>query len=347
MVKTLKKSSLKKKPSKEQKPHPKNPNYFGKNYKSPEKKIYVNKVKEIMEEPLKQIKDDNKKVVSIIKLQKSLHKIPSPMKVESTKFKKFINSLDNIYYRKLVFVLPIILYRLSSLLIHNQGMFLKLMDVYTKNMYTTQTQTWQQMSFISKYYKVIVDYMKIIFEKSSILGTAELIVFASLIVDEIPKILFSTDYKDAEQLAVLKIAKHLAQNVKKVDEIVDNKVNQQQKEDALKNTERALVSLVEKNAELTRRVDILIGGNAESKGETQSENYMNNVINPNNGEGLGSKGTKPTVAQINEFNRKFPPISADNKGSQMWSRMASQKKKTSNKSQKKSVFSKPKFRMSI
>lgn len=210
--------------------HPKNPNYFGKNYKSPVKKPNID---EILKEPLRSIKEEDKKIKTMIKLESQLIKLKTPIKVESTKFNKFIKVISSPQNRKLAFILPIILYRLSSLLLANKNVYINFMDVFEKNSDRTE---WGSMSLMSKMYVIISDYMKLIYKKSNVLGIAETIILLNIILDEIPRIILATKYDNIDELPVLKLAKHLAQNVKKIDDVMVNKEKQDEQDKKIQET---------------------------------------------------------------------------------------------------------------
>lgn len=232
--------------------HPKNPNYFGKNYKTPEKKIYpVNKLNEILKEPIKIIKDEDKKIKSIIKLEQQLIKIPSIVKVESNKFNNFIKNIKIPEYKNFAIILPIILFRLSSLLIANKSTYLGFLEVFRDNTSALKLNNWEKLSFISKVYTIIKDYMVLIFKNGSPLGYAETIILINLILDEIPKIILTKEYNNINEVPVLKLAKHLAQNTKTIKNIEQSQIDQEQTNKEIQENRVMLRQLIDTNNEIT------------------------------------------------------------------------------------------------
>lgn len=224
MVSKLKNSSKK---IQSPKGHAKNPNYKGKNYKTPEKKVYVNKIKELLENPLKDINDNDKKVQSLIKVTKTLEKIKTPVKIESKKFNDFIKRIDNQAYKKILIAIPIIIYRLASLVVINASIFEVIFKAYQGQI---STNNWANLSLITKINRIIKDYMQLIFKKQSILGYAELILLAGIVVDDIPRILLNTDYENVQDIAALQLAKKLAETTKKIDKVYEKPIKEAENE---------------------------------------------------------------------------------------------------------------------
>lgn len=343
--------------------HTKNPNYFGKNYKTPVKKIYpINTLNEILKEPLKVIKDENKKIKSIIKLEQQLIKIPSITKVESNKFKKFIQNINVPQYKSLAIILPIILYRLSSLLIANKNVYLGFLEVFKDNTNALNLANWEKLSFISKFYTIIRDYMVLIFKNGTLLGYAETIILIDLITAEIPKIIFTNEYKNISDVPVLKLAKHLAQNTKAINNIEQSQIAQEQMNDEIRENKMNMRQLIETNNEVTtnyndilKKVETKFDKNAYfakqdmaqviideakkgsikslSKGEFTGKKYIEDLAkvlsNSTHKTGVGYKADikDKDIIKAMEFNK---PIPSSNKGYKMLFKV---KKNTLNKLQ--------------
>lgn len=342
-------SSIKK--NEEIKPHPKNPNYFGKNYKTQPKKVYpVNKLNEILKEPIKNIKEEDNRIKSIIKLEQQIIKIKTPVKVESNKFKKFIANIKSPEYRKFAIILPIILYRLSALIIANKSVYLGFLEVFKYNTNTLNLTNWENLSFISKIYTIIKDYMILIYKNGSLLGYAETIILINLILDEIPQILLTNQYNNINELPVIKLAKHLAQNTKTIVDIEQNQAKQDKNNEELKDNKIMLRQLIETNNEVTtnyneilKKVETKIGKNDYmskqeiakiivddvkkeslkplSKGEFVGKEYIQDLAKIMSGNkqqtGIGytPEISKKDVIKAMEFNK---PIHSSNKGYKMY-----------------------------
>lgn len=341
--------------------HTKNPNYFGKNYKTPVKKVYINTLNEILKEPLKVIKDENKKIKSIIKLEQQLIKIPSITKVESNKFKKFIQNINVPQYKSLAIILPIILYRLSSLLIANKNTYLGFLEVFKDNTNALKLANWEQLSFISKIYTIIKDYMVLIFKNGTLLGYAETIILIDLITAEIPRIIFANEYKNISDVPVLKLAKHLAQNTKTINNIEQSQIAQEEMNKEIQEHKMDMRQLIETNNEVTtnynnllKKVETNLGKNeyfatqdmaniiideakkgsikSLSKGEFTGKKYiedlakvMSNSSTHKTGVGYKADIKDKDIIKAMEFNK---PIGSSNKGYQMYFKV---KKNTLNK----------------
>ena len=330
--------------------HTKNPNYFGKNYKTQPKKVYpINKLNEILKEPLKVIKDENKKIKSIIKLEQQLIKIPSITKIESNKFKKFIQNINVPQYKSLAIILPIILYRLSSLLIANKNVYLSFLEVFKDNTNALNLANWEKLSFISKIYTIIRDYMVLIFKNGTLLGYAETIILIDLISSEIPKIIFTNEYKNISDVPVLKLAKHLAQNTKTINNIEQSQIAQEQMNEEIQENKIMMRQLIETNNEVTtnyndilKKVETKFDKNAYfakqdmadiiideakkgsikslSKGEFTGKKYIEDLAkvmsNSTNKTGVGYKADikDKDIIKAMEFNK---PIPSSSKGYKM------------------------------
>ena len=146
--------------------HPKNPNYLGKKFKTPEKK--VNKYVVVLENPLKELEDEKKKLESLLELQKSIKKIKSPIRIESKKFDNFIKKMDDAHTKKIAIALPIIIYRLSTLIIKEKDTFGRIFKVFHNTV--SGTKDWGKMTFTSKIVQIIYDYMKLMTEKWTVFG---------------------------------------------------------------------------------------------------------------------------------------------------------------------------------
>jgi hypothetical protein len=205
--------------------HPKNPNYLGKKFKTPEKK--VNKYNVFLENPLKELEDEKKKLESLLELQKSIQKIKSPIRVESKKFDNFIKKMDDKHTKKIAIALPIIIYRLSTLIIKEKDTFGRIFKVFHNTV--SSTKDWDKMSFTSKVVQIIYDYMKLMTEKWTIFGFAELIILAGIVLDDIPMIIMNNDYIDLKDLAIFQLTKKLAKNAKDITVVYDAPLKEMEK----------------------------------------------------------------------------------------------------------------------
>jgi hypothetical protein len=191
--------------------HIRNPNYKGKNYKTPEKK--VNKYFEIITNPLKSLNEERKKIASFLKIEKVIQTVSAPITVQSNKFDAFLKTINNPANRALAIAIPIILVRLSTLIIQNRSLF---KDMFSSFSNTTTSANWANSSFYSKIYIILGDYMLSLWKSSGVLGVADLILLAGLLLDDIPKIIKNKDYINVPDINAFKLSQELAKNTKDV-----------------------------------------------------------------------------------------------------------------------------------
>ena len=178
-----------------------------------------NKYKTFLDKPIQILDDAHTDVNSLIRLSKKTQKLTSPLTVKATKFDKFVKTISNPVNKKLLLAIPIILFRLSTLLIRNKDIF----HTIFKSWHSTwnpddpaEANTWGELPLISKISKIFTDYFNLLFKKSSVLGIAEIIILTGIILDDIPRILVNNDYIKLEDLAVTELAKQLARTTKEV-----------------------------------------------------------------------------------------------------------------------------------
>lgn len=225
--KTKTKTKLKSKSVKSVKGHIRNPNYKGKHFKTPEYVKYEkkeNKYKEFVKSPLKQLEQREKEVESLIKVNSIAKVIKSPIHPQSDKFTKWVKSLDNPISRKMLLVVPIILFRVSSLIIKNQDIYKQVITVYDQG---RSKFKWQDMFLPSKIYQVMLDFFKYIHEKGYVMPISQLFVLIGIFVDDLPRIFTSKDYENLQDLGILEIAKQTARKVIQVQVIAENTLEKQ------------------------------------------------------------------------------------------------------------------------
>jgi len=270
--------------------HPKNPNYLGKKFKTPEKK--VNKYNVFLENPLKELEDEKNKLESLLELQQSIKKIKSPIRIESKKFDNYIKKLDDKHTKKIAIALPIIIYRLSTLIIKQKDTFGTIFKVFHNTV--SDTKDWDKMSYTSKVVQILYDYMKLLYEKGTIFGFAEIIILAGIVLDDIPMIIMNNDYIDLKDLAIFQLTKKLAKNVKDLTIVYEAPLKEMEKKKEAKQEK-------EFKAELNTNIQNLQYSivQIQAIGNTELANKM----------------------MDKEF-KSSKPISPSNKGAQLYRKMA-------------------------
>lgn len=294
------------------------------NYKprSPRKQNDNNKYKDFLDNPLKHVEQQDQAVVSLIKLNKSIEKIVVPVKLESTKFNKFIENLNNVHTRRIAKMLPIIMYRLLELVIKNRNTFQTIRNVfYNTPLLEDYSAVWNSYSFVKKIHVIISEYMKIIYKHSTFLGIAELIILGGIVLDDIPSILYSGDYTNLEDISVIPLAKQLAKKTNDVGAIYlapitkleqDQRTAQNQQE--LKDLHLTLQDIGEqlKNVNTRDPEHIKVNRSEASRNTTYSQ-------------GPGGVGFPGTIKKA-EIGKSIP---YSNKGAQMIRNMSGLSKKSS------------------
>lgn len=227
-----KSKSLKNEPS--AKGHPRNPNYKGKHYKTPEyiknpveKKPFVNKYKEFLKEPLKQLEEEKNKIDSLI----NINKITSPIKplviIKSEKFDKWVKGIKNPFDKKLLVLLPVILIKLSQLVIMNKDLAKSISGMFIDSKKSADWKTWSDGTIWSKWiswspisnvYLLIKNFFKMIIEHGPI-GVAEIIVLTTLFLDDIPKIFAKKDLENLKDINKMELTKQTMRKILDVNAI--------------------------------------------------------------------------------------------------------------------------------
>lgn len=218
----------------------------------------LNKYKEFLATPLDVLNNTGKDLSKFIKVASKIALQPSPISITSKKFEIFVQTLNTPLNRRIALVLPIIMFRLSALVIRNKDIFLKIFQVWdmtSKHQDVLEQINWDQKSFISKIMVFLHDYMKFIF-KNSILGIAELILVTGIILEDIPRIFSNKDYIKLEDISSLELAKHLAKNSKDIAVIYETPAKKAEEKKRLEEAKEASESLSNRIRELRYELDV-------------------------------------------------------------------------------------------
>lgn len=241
--------------------HARNPNYKGKHFKTPEyvKKIeHVNKYKEFLKSPLKQLEDREKEIKSLIKVNSIAKVIKSPIHPDTSKFTKWVKSLENPVSRKLLFVLPIILFRIASLIVKNQDIYKQVISIYDE---AAGNLDWKDRWLPSKIYKVMYDFFNFLYEKG-VRSLPELIVITGIFIDDLPRIFTSKDYNELQDLSILELGKQAGRKVMQVQTIAETATEKKNNDLMQKESIRTLDETL---TELRNTKDLLTTSNEVNK----------------------------------------------------------------------------------
>lgn len=271
-VKTKTKTKTK---SKSVKGHARNPNYKGKHFKTPEyvKKIeHVNKYKEFLKSPLKQLENREKEVQSLIKVNSIAKVIKSPIHPDTSKFTKWVKSLENPVSRKLLFVVPIILFRVASLIVKNQDIYKQVISVYDE---AAGDLDWKDRWLPSKIYKVMADFFNFLYEKG-IKSLPELIVITGIFIDDLPRIFTSKDYNELQDLSILELGKQAGRKVMQVQTIAETAIEKKNNDLIQQRFNR---TLEDTKIEIENTKDIIETSNILHKRSNQLREQLDQKLN--------------------------------------------------------------------
>ena len=136
----------------------------------------------------------------------------------------------------MLLVLPIILFRVSSLIVKNQDIFKQVVKVYDK---AASNLEWKDRYLPSKIYTVMADFFHLIKEKG-VISIPEIIVILGLFLDDLPRIFTSKEYDNLEDLSIIELGKQTGRKMMQVQTISETTIQKETDDAIQKNAHRTL-----------------------------------------------------------------------------------------------------------